>query len=332
MPEKKIFIVEDEPIVAMALEETLEELGYIVAGTATSGEDALERIGKTRPDLVLMDIRIEGDMDGIETAEKVDLLYHLPVVYLTAHSDEKTLERAISTQPHGFLLKPFRVRELYSTIEIALYKHRVKSRVAPPQAPEGTPAETKEPVMITVERAALDAMEIPVFIGNRDEQLVYCNPACETLFQSLGYKPVTGALLADSIPPILAGSRKEYRKIFDTGHGTVNPISFPGEGQSASFSLARVPITERGSVTYVAGILQDTTTEARLNVRILALNTALEHILSRLGEITAITSGKSTPDLQAIARHVSEIAVVVTGLSMQGDQAREKKPGSSKNS
>ena len=184
MSDKKIFIVEDEPVVAMALEDTLAQLGYSVAGTATNGNDAIVRIGESHPDLILMDIRIQGDMDGIETAEKVSALYNIPVVYLTAHSDEKTLERAMMTQPHGYLLKPFRTRELYSTIEIALYKHRLITRApaAAPATPQLTRAPSDKATTVTLERAVLDAMDIPVFAINRDMKLVYFNTACEELF------------------------------------------------------------------------------------------------------------------------------------------------------
>lgn len=121
---KKILIVEDEVIVSMVLEETIVKLGYQVVGTVISGPDAIEKTGETRPDLVLMDIRLDGEMDGIEAAEKITALYNIPVVYLTAHSDEKTLDRAIKTQPYGYLIKPFRERELYTTIEMAINKHQ----------------------------------------------------------------------------------------------------------------------------------------------------------------------------------------------------------------
>ena len=124
MAVKKILIVEDEVIVSMVLEETIVKLGYQVVGTVVNGPDAIEKTGETRPELVLMDIRLDGEMDGIEAAEKITALYNIPVVYLTAHSDEKTLDRAIKTQPYGYLIKPFRERELYTTIEMAINKHQ----------------------------------------------------------------------------------------------------------------------------------------------------------------------------------------------------------------
>jgi signal transduction histidine kinase len=119
-----IFIVEDEVVIAMEIESVLQQLGYQVAGSAMSGEEAIVRTAETRPDLILMDIRLKGEMDGITAADRIYRLYKIPVIFLTAHSDKKTLEKAIAVHPFGYLIKPFRKNELYTAIEIALYKHR----------------------------------------------------------------------------------------------------------------------------------------------------------------------------------------------------------------
>ena len=122
----QILIVEDEPIVAMDLQYKLERMGYQVPVTVTSGEEALDQVAQNRPDLVLMDINLAGDMDGVEAARHLQLQYRIPVIYLTASSSSAILERAKITEPSGFLLKPFEERELKGTIEIGLYKHQVK--------------------------------------------------------------------------------------------------------------------------------------------------------------------------------------------------------------
>lgn len=120
----RIFIVEDEVVIAMEIESVLQQLGYQVAGSAMSGEDAIVQAAETRPDLILMDIRLKGELDGITAADRIYRFYKIPVIFLTAHSDEKTLEKAIAVHPFGYLIKPFRKNELYTAIEIALYKHR----------------------------------------------------------------------------------------------------------------------------------------------------------------------------------------------------------------
>ena len=319
MPDKKIFIVEDEPIVAMALEDTLAELGYTVAGTATNGNEALEKIGETHPDLILMDIRIEGEMDGIETAEKVGARYNLPVVYLTAHSDEKTLERAMATQPHGYLLKPFRTRELYSTIEIALYKHRLKDRASPRNTAGAQPPEkARRTTTVTLETVILDAMDTPVFAVNRDQKIVYFNAACEALFSRLGYlQPVNGSQLAEIASPQLTGGAREYTRIFETGSATRTMLALPNGGVPASFSVAKVPLTEQGTVSYIAVIIGDMTRENHLRERIKGLNAHCELFLPELSKITALTSGKTDPDMVKIAGYVSEIVIALTKLGAQ---------------
>jgi len=120
----RILIVEDEAITAMELEETLKRRGYDIAGTASSGAAAIRIAKESWPDLILMDIRIEGKIDGIETANQIGLFHDIPIIFLTAYSDDATLSRAIRTRSHSFMLKPFNEKELFSNIELAIRKHR----------------------------------------------------------------------------------------------------------------------------------------------------------------------------------------------------------------
>jgi two-component system, response regulator PdtaR len=129
MEKPAIFIVEDEAIVANDIRETLISLGYTVPGIAKSGELALEKIRQSHPDLVLMDIHLAGEMDGVEAAGKIHVLMDIPVIYLTAYADKLLLERAKITEPYGYVLKPYDERELNSVIEMALYKHRIENEI-----------------------------------------------------------------------------------------------------------------------------------------------------------------------------------------------------------
>lgn len=129
MKKADILVVEDERVVAEDIQRSLTNIGYSVIGIVSSGADALKCVEEKHPDLVLMDIVLRGPMNGIETAEEIRDRYNLPVVYLTAYADESTLERAKQTEPFGYILKPFNDRELYSTIEMALYKHRMDRRL-----------------------------------------------------------------------------------------------------------------------------------------------------------------------------------------------------------
>ncbi|HYN44500.1 MAG TPA: response regulator [Candidatus Limnocylindrales bacterium] len=127
--EIQILVVEDEIIIAEDIQRKLKTMGYSVPAIVSSGEDAIKKIKENSPDLVLMDIVIHGGMDGIETAGEIRSLFDIPVVFLTAYADEKTLERAKITEPFGYLIKPFKERELQITIEIALYKHEMEKKL-----------------------------------------------------------------------------------------------------------------------------------------------------------------------------------------------------------
>ena len=123
MPPARIMIVEDEQITAADLEATLKELNYSVPAIVSSGSAAIQKARSTKPDLVLMDIRIKGDMDGIEAATAIRSELDIPVIYLTAHADEETLERAKQAEPLGYIVKPFQESELRAAIQMALHKH-----------------------------------------------------------------------------------------------------------------------------------------------------------------------------------------------------------------
>lgn len=125
----KILIVEDERLVADDLRETLESLGYEVVGLVATGEAAIVQVEQLGPDLVLMDIRLQGELDGVAAASTIQQRFQIPVVYLTANADRPTLNRAKVTQPFGYILKPFDDRVLATTIEIALARHQAETMI-----------------------------------------------------------------------------------------------------------------------------------------------------------------------------------------------------------
>lgn len=125
----RLLVVEDERIVARDLTNTLTDLGYTVVGSVATGEDAIKQSLRHRPNLVLMDIRLAGPMDGVQAAQKICSEQPIPVIYLTAHSDDETLRRAKDTGPFGYLVKPFKAPELRCAIEIALHKHEIEARL-----------------------------------------------------------------------------------------------------------------------------------------------------------------------------------------------------------
>ncbi len=129
MSKARIMVVEDEGIVAEDIRMNLQDFGYEVSCVVGTGAEAVRKAESDRPDLVLMDIVLGDDMDGIQAAAEIRRRLGIPIVYLTAYADEQTLERAKITDPFGYLVKPFRAEDLHSTIEMALYKHRLDAKL-----------------------------------------------------------------------------------------------------------------------------------------------------------------------------------------------------------
>jgi diguanylate cyclase (GGDEF)-like protein/PAS domain S-box-containing protein len=163
----RILVVEDEMIISKDIQRSLRKLGYEVVGSAVSGADALAKAEATRPDLVMMDINIKGDMDGIETAALMRQNHRVPVIYLTAFADAPTLERAKLTSPFGYLLKPFQERELATAIEMALYKHASERRL-----------QKSEERLSRVLETNADA----ILIMDAEGRITFANAAAEKMF------------------------------------------------------------------------------------------------------------------------------------------------------
>jgi PAS domain S-box-containing protein len=166
MSKAGILIVEDSSIVAFHLQKTLEREGYRVVGTEPSGEAALLLVEKNKPDLVLMDIMLNGRMDGIETARTIRSRFTIPVIYITALTDRETIQRAKITEPFGYVTKPFEDREIFTVIEMALYKHEIESKLR----------QSEEKYFSTVK-----SISDGVVIIDEQFRLTYMNPSAESI-------------------------------------------------------------------------------------------------------------------------------------------------------
>ncbi|MDO9549905.1 MAG: response regulator, partial [Methanoregula sp.] len=161
-----ILIVEDEGVVALSIQAALKKMGYKVVGIAITGNEAIALATQHKPDVILMDIHIKGDMDGIQTTEKLNQIMDIPVIFLTAYADDETVNRAMKTRSHSYLVKPYNPRELYSNIEFAIYKRRMRSRL-------GSSRENLELFLTKSPVAGL--------IIDMQNCIVYANSATETL-------------------------------------------------------------------------------------------------------------------------------------------------------
>lgn len=178
---RSILIVEDERIVAKDLQQTLCDMGYDAFATSSSSDDAIARASERCPDIVLMDIRIKGSHDGIQTVGILKENFDVPVIYLTAHADEATIQRAKLTGPFGYLIKPVKSAELRSCIEVSLFKHQMEKRLR-----------ERERWFSTTLHSIVDAV-ITVDIGGK---ITFMNPAAEALI-GLPSAEVTGKHVRD---------------------------------------------------------------------------------------------------------------------------------------
>jgi PAS domain S-box-containing protein len=162
----RIFIVEDEAVVALDIRHRLQQLGYEIAGMASSGEDAMSAVGALHPDLVLMDVNLGTGIDGIETAARIREQLHIPVVYITAFSDAELIARIRVTEPFAYILKPFEEAELHAAIEIALVRNGLETTIR----------EQKKLLATT-----LDNIDDGVIVAGMDGTIRYMNPVAEAL-------------------------------------------------------------------------------------------------------------------------------------------------------
>ncbi|HRZ28469.1 MAG TPA: PAS domain S-box protein [Spirochaetota bacterium] len=169
--ETRILIVEDETVIAMHLEKVLEKLGYRVCGWVTTGEAAVEKAGELRPTLILMDIFLSGDMDGIDAAKIIRDTLSIPVIYITGNADFPTIARARETEPYGYILKPVNTLHLFSMIDTALHRHELESRLVENEAKY---------------RLLTDMMSDIIWMMDLDMKTTYVSPSVEKM---LGFTP-----------------------------------------------------------------------------------------------------------------------------------------------
>jgi two-component system, cell cycle sensor histidine kinase and response regulator CckA len=256
MQRAQVLIVEDEKIVAADIRENLKSLGYNVPAVLSSGEDAIRCATENRPDLVLMDIQLKGKIDGIEAAKIVQSRLNVPVVYITAFADDATIQRAKSTEPYGYILKPFGKKELQSTIEIALYKHGRERRL-----------KTSEQWLMALIRNVPEG----VLAIDRFGSVVLMNPGAE-IIAGVALQDALGADWRDLIEfldPHLASPNDPFEAARTQGaalnlEGT--PVRFPKTGRKAVLLASVAPIQDSSSSAEgCVMVLRDVTAQRSLD-------------------------------------------------------------------
>ncbi len=308
----RIMIVEDETIVAFNLQQRLSQLGYDVPAVAASGQESLDLIRETRPDLVLMDIHIEGAMDGIDVAARLKESNPVPVIYLTAYSEDSTLERARKTGPYGYLIKPFSERELHATIQMALARHAVEEALV----------ENKRLLQQALDAASMGILEMDTATTH-----MRVSAQAAVLLGRDGDLPTT---LADFLNSVDEKDRERVARKF---HEQLAPLcDFSEEFRTLSeqretrwIKIDASTVTDRR----VSGVVQDITLRKHAEIRLQRLNEGLEHMVAErtnelresLKELEAF-SYSVAHDLRSPIRSISGLSNILLGEhgSALGDQ------------
>ena len=246
MSKAKIMIIEDEYIVAMDIQMILENQGYEVTAIEFAAETALEKAEKTRPDLALVDIALEGRMDGIQAAEQLRSRFNIPVVYLTAFADEIKLERAKKTEPFGYLIKPFKEEDLKSAIEIALFKNDMEMKLRHSEERYRTLIESTEDAVYLIDR------EMRFLYANRRyltrhglslkdiEGLEY--EKCHSASRTKEFSQKVEQVFESNKSVVYEHESEKDKKIFLR---TLSPVKDPRTGEINSIIVISKDITER---------------------------------------------------------------------------------------
>ncbi len=294
MEPMKIFIVEDEAVEAMALAAVLEKLGYRVVGEALSGGECLEKVPLLKPDLIIMDIKLQGDMDGIDTAWELRSICDAPVIFVTAMSDESSLNRAKITEPYGYIVKPYNERELYTTIETSLHRNWIDRRLRD--------SETKY-------RALFEQSPDAIFISSASGTVTDVNPAMKVL---AGYEMerLKGMSILD-----LFVLRSEGEQVLADIHGrdcvenrSVRLRKSDGSESECLLTLTRI-VPGHADDYLCQGIIRDVTVEKRLErVRDVLFHEKIKRVkeLNCLYRLATISGSINTP-LDDIFRQTAEI-------------------------
>ncbi|WP_319580005.1 response regulator [uncultured Methanospirillum sp.] len=335
---RRILIVEDEAVTSVLLEKTLKELGYEVVGSAFDGAEAINLAREKQPDIILMDIRIQGDMDGIETAKRIYQQYKIPIIYLTAHSDDDTIKRAVDSGPFGYLIKPFKERELYSNIEMVAHKNKLyqtttAQRSNQPPEPEVEPEPVSEseqtrqvppPLKAGDYRLAILAIQSiphPVMLFTTSGAVIFMNNACRSFFKHdhQNSNPKSIQDLPDLFKRIWASGRDRFRE--GKGFATNGPLQIHEAVRRVRIDM--IPLMDKGSLQFITSVIVPEPAGGGAGGGI--VNTLLDEADSRLREIRFLSSTEETHRLRRISLYTTEVMKKITELRGISYPDEEKK-------
>lgn len=256
MAKARLLIVEDEAIIVRDLQRRLENQGYVITSAVATGEDAIRKAAEDKPDLVLMDIVLLGEIDGIEAARQIRARLDIPVIYVTAYADDKIIERAKVTEPYGYILKPFDDRELRSVIEMAMHKHAVEAQLR------------EHHVFL---QSVIESLTHPFYVINTDDyRVVMANSAAK--FGPISERSTCFALTHHSDKPCEGEDHPcTIREVLKKGGPVlVEHVHYDGNGKARTYEICGHPIYDSdGRITRVIEYTQDVTEKRLLETQFL---------------------------------------------------------------
>lgn len=326
----RVFVVEDEALISMEICDRLSGLGYVICGTAARGETALVQCPTARPDIVLMDVQLAGVLDGIETATLLRQSFPVPVVFLTAYSDDALIERAVGAGPAAFLVKPFEVRELHATLQAALYKHRweqqlvaansgleteIRLRTAELTASESRLRQAQRIArtgdwVLDVDSGGVDWSDVLYSIFERDPAAY--RPTLESFLTDIVHPDDRAALLAEQRAAILTGTQRNL------DHRACLP-----DGRERWVHLeATAEYDEAGRPVRLRGIAQDITERKLAEFALHDVNATLEWRVDQRTRALAESERFSHGILDAISQQLAvldaEGLIIATNKAWRG--------------
>jgi two-component system cell cycle sensor histidine kinase/response regulator CckA len=315
--QQSILVVEDEGVVARDIQRSLIDFGYLVPTTAASASEAIQAASEHCPDLVLMDIRIEGSRDGIETAQILRERFHVPIIYLTAYADSATVARAKVTEPYGYLLKPVKANELRSIVEVALYRHKMDQRLRERERWFSTTLHSIADAVVTVDLA-----------GN----ITFMNPEAETLtgmsaMEAVGrsahdvLRLLDGHAQALADPPLLRALRGE-RGVIRVEAGLRNAST----GVVRAINASAAPVFDQGRLLGAVMVFRDVTEQKKIQKqleladRLASLGTMAAGVAHEVNNPLAVVVGNSEHIDALLERHRSALARAGIDLSPEVDR------------
>lgn len=307
----RILVVEDEFVTGLEIQARLEDLGYEVLAIIDTGEEAVIKAGELSPDIMIMDITLKGKMNGIEAAGIIRSRYDIPVIFLTAHSDEGTVQQAIHSEPFGYLIKPLEERALHTTIRMALYKHSMDRALAESEKRYRTIAELSED---------------GICIISPDLTVSYLNTKARKIFSVPEQSDSSPDLYSVFPAPLLTTMEEQVRSVFSQGRSSQITHHYLDHEEEIWMDCTFVPVLSGDVVTQIIGLLHDVSALVRIEREIekkglvqIEENMAQFQILNDqirnpLAIIMSIASMTESEDSDSIIEQVKRIDALVTRL------------------